>query len=219
MPLLQAQSQLQGLSRLQQRLAGACGADLVTLRAEISASIAATQLLVQQSRVAAATQSAEAVLREARQALREEVTALAEDFYEKKKFDPYLRFASAEDEAAYRKREAERQRQIADARAKGTPEGDLAAARILGEQMDDAGAHGADASPEFKPDRADLVAATARLKSALGPSAEAAKGIDGDLDALKGPQPSRIALADQSKDGHGLAVSRPDATPSGARSA
>jgi hypothetical protein len=217
LPLIQAQSQLQGLGRLKQRLAEARGGDLVSIRAEISASIAATQLLVQQSRVAAATQSVEEVLRDARRAVREEVTSLAEDFYEKKKFDPYLRFASAEDEAAYRQREAERRQRIEEEMAKGTPQGDLAAAKLLSEQMKDAGAHGANASPEFGTRMTSLSTATTKLQGALSKSASADQGIDDVLDAGDSGKPADIALADQTKDGHGLSTKRPAAGPPAAR--
>ncbi|MDQ0462961.1 hypothetical protein QO010_000709 [Caulobacter ginsengisoli] len=204
LPLLQAQSQLQGLGRLQQRLANARGGELVALRAEITASIAATQLLMQQSRAATTTQTAEAVLREASQAAHREVAELANDYYEHNLFQPYLRFTSVADEEAFRKREAERQQLIADELAKGTPQGDLAAANAMAAQMDDAEAHGAGDSPDFKARTDRLKASRDRLVEAISPDG-LAKGaakteVSRFFDTL---DPSATGQTDQS---HGLAA-------------
>lgn len=193
--LTQAQGQLDGLSRLQQRLAMASGASLASIRAEIMASVAATQALVQRALGAAnGAQSAEATLQAASQAARQQVSGFVRDFYEKKIFDPYLRFASPEDEEAYRKREVERLRQIKEAQAKETPEGDLRAARLSIEQLHDAGAHGADKSPDYQSRMANLTGAADTLSSAM-PKADAARVENDPTHAADGGKPS-IATAD-----------------------
>lgn len=110
---------------------------------------------------------AEVALHEASAAAHREVSDLAHDFYDKKIFDPYLKFASAEDEEAYRRQEDERQRYIKEQLAKGTPEGNLNAADAMLDQMKDAKAHGADASPEFQSRYDAAEGATTRLRAAL----------------------------------------------------
>jgi hypothetical protein len=164
----QAEAQLQGLSKLQHRVVHAQGGSLASIRAEVIASIAATQAFVQQARTASSTAEAvEVALHAASAAAHREVTDLAHDFYDKKIFDPYLRFTSDEDEKAYREREGERQRYIADELTKGTPEGNLNATQAMMDQMKDAKAHGADASPEFERRNAALESADAQLRGAL----------------------------------------------------
>jgi hypothetical protein len=85
------------------------------------------------------------------EATRREVQSLSRDLFERRIFDADLKFGSAEEEAAYRTREAERQKQIAEYLAQHTPEGDLLAGGLTAGQMLDAGAHGATANPEFMP--------------------------------------------------------------------
>lgn len=202
-PLLQAEAQLQGLSRLQHRVASAHGASLASIRAEVTASIAATQLFAQQARAAVATADmAEVALHAASAAARQEVTSFVHDFYEKKIFDPYLRFGSAEDEEAYRKREAERREAIDKALAEGTPEGNLRAAELSLEQMDDAKRFGAGDSPEFRARYDRLKGATSELSTAS--AAVGTRAVDatarGNVDPLDAVQPqetdeTRLVLA------------------------
>jgi hypothetical protein len=160
---------LQGLSQLQQRIANAGPGDLISIRAEVAASVAATQALAQQTQPGTtAFQSAQLALYEASAAADRSVRDFTRDFYERRIFDPYLKFASAADEEAYRQREAERQREIEKARAEHTPEGELRAVNLSIDQLDDAGAHGADRSPEFKPHKDALLKSRDALTRAIG---------------------------------------------------
>lgn len=150
--LAQALAQLHGLSRLQQRIIHADASALIAIRGEVAASVAATQALVQQAGPAStALQSAQAALYEASATADRTVRDFNRDFYERRIFDPYLRFTSTEDEEEYRRHEQERQRAIEKALAENTPEGNLRANQLAIEQLKDAGAHGADRSPDFKP--------------------------------------------------------------------
>lgn len=183
--LSQAEGQLQRLSGLQQRLEHAGPGALAAIRAEVVASVAASQASSQLARTSAAmAQAAEVALHTASAAAHREVSALAHDFYDKKIFDPYLRFSSEEDEQAYRKREAEREQYIRDQLAKGTPDGNLNAARVMKEQMGDAGAHGADASPDFQNRLDALNAADNNLSAAIAaekvgaPAKQASEVVD-----------------------------------------
>lgn len=137
------EGQLQGLATLKQRVAFADPRQLAGLRNEVIAVAAATQLVALQS--PAATENADTPSAKARRA----VLGLVDDYYEKKIFDPYLQFASEEDEKAYRAREAARKAAIDAAIAEGTPAGTLKATRLMQDQLRDAGAHGAARSPDF----------------------------------------------------------------------
>ncbi|MDO9223610.1 MAG: hypothetical protein Q7U20_07850 [Caulobacter sp.] len=226
-PLLIAEAQHQSLGRLQHRIAHTHGAGLLAIRAEVSAFVAAAQAVGQQVRSTSATaQSAEVALHAASAAAGRETRDLAHDFYDRKIFDPYLRFTSAEDEEAYRRRETERQKYIAEQLALGTPEGNLSASKAMTEQMDDAEAHGAGGSPEFRARQDRLKASEGKLESALSQAGAAAKKpeqaiapeVDRLLDSLDGVPPSPslsrektailgatgVILADQSQQGHGL---------------
>lgn len=91
------------------------------------------------------------------------------DFYERRIFDPYLSFASPEEEQAYRDREEARQRAIEAARALGTPEGDLLALRLGREQLEDAARYGADESPAYAGVYAEISSAERDLRAAVEP--------------------------------------------------
>ena len=80
---------------------------------------------------------------------RRETETLAHDVFDRRIFDPYLRFRSHNDEEEYRKREADNKKYIEQQLAKHTPEGDLNAGGGALGQMLDAHAHGAGDSPEF----------------------------------------------------------------------
>jgi len=141
-------NQRQSLQQLQKQVGSASFATLAGLRAEIAGAVAATQTLAEQGRVTATTagQAAAEALATASANSRAQVTSIMRDMH---RFDPYLHFASAEDEAAYRKREAERRAEIEAALAKATPESTLKASGLTLGQLLDAKAHGADESPEF----------------------------------------------------------------------
>lgn len=150
--ITQAEAQLRGLALLQKRIDRADPASLSAMRAEIAASVAATQSFVQQVQSAGTGATADKVsLEQASEAARGSVTDFMHAYYDERKFDRYLQFASKQDEEEYRKREEERHREIAKAMAEHTPEGDLRAARLSVEQIKDAGVHGADKSRDYQP--------------------------------------------------------------------
>lgn len=158
--------QLAELRCVQERLAsGSIGVSV--LRREVASSIAAATAITTHTRAFASSQAqrADDVARTAHEAARQNVAAFADDFYERRIFDPYLRFASADEEAAYRRRESERQLAMATALAANTPEGTLQANRLAIAQLHDAGAFGADASPEYASRLAGLKATANALST------------------------------------------------------
>jgi hypothetical protein len=82
---------------------------------------------------------------------------------------PYLQFSSAEEEEAYRKREAERDEARKRALAMNTPEATARAAKLVLEQIDDAGQHGANRSPEFAKLRGQVEQSLAELRQPDAP--------------------------------------------------
>jgi len=105
-------AQLGALLAMKRRLDQAGPAALVAMRAEIAVVVAAATGIAQQAQAALGSGSgheAVADLAGASDAARREVGSFIHDFYERKIFDPYLRFASVEDEEAYREREADYQ--------------------------------------------------------------------------------------------------------------
>jgi len=138
-------NQLQALAQLQRAVGVADLKTLVSLRSEIGAAIVASQAAAQQGSSEADNAAANSPAAAARQT----ITNLTHDYYDRKVLDPYLKFQSEEDEAAYRKREQENQEAIKRELAKGTLQGDHNAALLFERQLNDAGAHGADASPDF----------------------------------------------------------------------
>lgn len=72
------------------------------------------------------------------------IEAVGRDVFEKRVLDPYLCFASAVDEEAYRKRERERDEFRTHALALRTPEGDRRELELAQDQLRDAGGHGRD---------------------------------------------------------------------------
>lgn len=141
-------NQRQSLQQLQKQVGSASLTTLARLRAEIADAVATTQTLAEQGRAIATTagQAAAEALATASANSRAQVTSIMRDMY---RFDSHLDFASAEDAAAYRKREAERRAEIEAALAKATPESTLKASGLTVGQLLDAKAHGADDSPEF----------------------------------------------------------------------
>lgn len=146
-----ARAQLEALGDLQRQIASAGPAALAGLRGEIAAATAASQAVVQQGRAATSAETAEAALAAASARTRATVQRVAGDLFERRIFDPYLQFASAEDEETYRRREAERRAEIERELARGTPEGNLNASAATVGQVLDAGAHGADRSTDYRP--------------------------------------------------------------------
>ena len=143
------------------------------LRAEIAVEVANMT-----GRPTTSQRAEAAALAAASAASRHQVQSLMRDFH---RFDPYLQFASAEDEVAYRSREAERRAYIEAQHTRGTPAGDLNAAGAAIGQMVDAQAHGAARSPEFPARFNELTESTERLRGQLQRSGESTREFDDRL--------------------------------------
>lgn len=224
--LAAAQGQMSRLSGLQHRIERAHGGGLAAIRAEVMASVAATQTMAQQARSTVTNaQAAEVALHAASAAARREVTSFAADFYERKIFDPYLRFDSPEDEAAYRQRAEQRQREIEKAMAEGTPAGTLRAAELSIAQLKDAGVHGADQSPEFEARLNGLTntrnALAARLPTSpqsdiasAPPRHDPTADVAISSDILASLRNAGVVMPDQTVGGHGVSATiSPPASP------
>lgn len=183
------------------------------MQAEVAAVVATAQQATQQGRVASASaHTAHAALHSA-QAHAQKVTGdFLHDFYERKIFDPYLTFGSAQEEQAYREREEARQRAIEAARALGTPEGELLALRLSREQLQDAARFGADRSPDFAPTYATIVSAGTDLEQAMAISPDRAREDQAQTQA----SPSGLVSPDiiASLRNAGISVPASDALPS-----
>ncbi|MBV8686900.1 MAG: hypothetical protein JOZ90_11010 [Alphaproteobacteria bacterium] len=118
--------------------------------------------MAQQARGEASAPTAELAVASA--ASRQQVQAIMRDLH---RFDPYLQFASPEEEAEYRRREAERRADVEREQAKGTSQGELNASAVALGQMADAAAHGADSNPEFQHRFDELAATHARLRDSM----------------------------------------------------
>lgn len=142
-------SQNSALQQLQRTVGSANLGSLLALRGEVSATTSsATNLANQAISSAASAAAAQANLSPSERA-RANIEALNRDLFENRVLDPYLRFNSPEDEEAYRKREREREAEIKRALELRTPEGLRRAAQLQQDQLRDAGAHGADRSPDY----------------------------------------------------------------------
>lgn len=145
-PTEATQSQLQRLTTLQHSIGAASPEALNQMRAEIVATVNGAQAIAQQGRASSSTDDRAA---DPAQQSRRSLTAIQRDLFESRVLDPYLQFASADDEEEYRQRERERNEAMQRELAKGTLEGQRRANEIAAAQMADARAHGADASPDF----------------------------------------------------------------------
>jgi len=217
----QAEAQLHALTRLQHKISRADPATLAAIRAEVVASVAASVALTQTARTSAASaQTAEVALHAAQTEARRAVTDFTHDFYERKIFDPYLEFSSEEEKRAYREREEQRRREIEKAHAEGTPDGDLRAANLAIAQLEDAGAHGADQSPDYNTGLAGLKTARDSLAArigeqmtptkataaiAKGQSAPAENSLELDPELLASLRATGVTVADTTTQGHGVA--------------
>jgi len=175
-------NQRQSLQQLQKQVGTASLTKLAGLRAEIAGAVAMTQTLAEQGRAIATTagQAAAEALATASANSRAQVTSIMRDMH---RFDAYLDFASTEDEAAYRKHEAERLAYINAQHAKGTAEGNLNAAGATVAQLADAEAHGAGNSPEFKQRRRELVESTIALRNQMQAKGQSTREFDQRLEA------------------------------------
>jgi hypothetical protein len=232
--ITQAEAQLRGLALLQKRVDRASPASLATIRAEVAASVAATQSFVQQMQGAGSVVTAEkAALQQASEAARGTVTDFIHDYYDERKFDRFLQFASVEDQEEYRRREDERKHAIDKALAEHTPKSSLRALDLSIEQLKDAGAHGARRSSEFQStldkmessrrELAEQIAAPgaasdharneASAPQASGstvasqiPQAASQQNAPLPADVLARLRAAQVVVADQSQDGHGVAA-------------
>lgn len=205
-------AKLHRLNLLRDQLVGGTKG-VAALRAEIASAVAATRAYtsgisgaVGTAQGSPAEQAAQAALRDASIAAHRTVADFSRDFYERKIFDPYLKFASTEDEEAYRRREQERQRAIEKAQVENTPAGNLRANELAIDQLKDAGAHGADRSPDYKPRMDGLVGSRDALRSAVarnqavatehqGPSAPATGDAADPFASLKAKSPETAGAA------------------------
>jgi len=199
--------------------------DISALKSAVAAG--ETAALLNEAQAATATEQARN-LAAASMAVRQEVQSLSDDLFEKKIFDPYLRFSSAEDEAGYRRRQAEAQRYINEQLARDTPQGNLNAAEATERAFLDAGAHGADKSPEYAPKLNELHQRISQLRAAMpdhgradadrGPDTSASSrsatrdtsaGIDFAAMDAKLEAAGLQAPASTDKQGHGLSIAKP----------
>jgi hypothetical protein len=150
----QGDSQIAALMALQQQVGSASPSLLALMHGSVTAAVTAATTLASQAEAQSATGQnnvSTQQLANATMAARETVAEFQDSFFKRKIFDPYMHFDSAEDRDAYYAREAERQTAIQAALAKNTPEGAHEAAVLSRDQLKDAGAHGADQSPEYQP--------------------------------------------------------------------
>lgn len=215
--LAAAQGQMSRLAGLQHRIESASGAGLAAIRAELMASVAASQTLAQQTRSTVANAQAAEVALHAASAEAHRVTGdFVRDFYERKIFDPYLTFGSRDEERAYREREESRQRAIEEARALGTPEGELRALQLAKEQLLDAGRYGAAENPNYRPMLGRIDDAITPLEQSIYARPEAKQEAHDAFDSAEAAlvSPDLIAvlratgagIADQAQTGHGVSL-------------
>lgn len=171
--IIAQQSDLAGLIS---QIATASAVDLPALKRAVATAVAAATNATQQMQAVSSGQSGPS-LADASVASRRSVQS-ALDYT--RTLD--LQFASAEDERAYRQREAERRSYIEAEQAKGTPEGNLNAAGATVGQMADAKAHGA-GGPEFDSHVTELLETTTRLREAIRRSGKSTQDFD---DRLRG---------------------------------
>lgn len=162
-----AQNQLQFLSNLQRSVGAANPVALAQMRSEIAATVNAAQAVAAQGRSAASSDDKTVELAETTANTRRTIGDVSEKLFERKVLDPYLTFASPEDEAEFRRREAERQEYVRRELAKGTPEGALNASNATVAQLEDARDHGADRSPDFETLYSTAITAREQQRTAM----------------------------------------------------
>lgn len=148
--LADCRRELTSLISLRQQIGTVRGSALAELRAQVTAAASSASSLAEKTVANAASAGAVDPAARAAAAL-QTIRDAARDYYDRKLFDPYLKFSSVEDEAAYRERERESKEAYDREMAKGTTEGQRRAAEILHRQLEDAGAHGATESPDYAP--------------------------------------------------------------------
>lgn len=200
----EARALLDRLSGLLRSLGTTDAVGLMQLRSEIATAVTLPASIA----AGAASRLAEDQGAHDRAQSRAALSSLADDYYRQRKLDPYLQFASADDERTYRERERENQEAYTREMAKGTVEGEVRAREILKQQLRDAGAHGADRSPEY----AEMLATAERNAVTLpGHTAERPTiGADQDLeDAIALFQASGVTLAEDRQSAAGAPPNTP----------
>ena len=142
-------NQSQALQQLQRTVGSANLGSLLALRSEVATAATSASALANQAVTNATNAAAANANLSPAERARAAIEALQRDLFENRVLDPYLQFKSAEDEEAYRKRERDRKEGIDRAMALGTPEGTRRATELTQDQLRDAGAHGADRSPDY----------------------------------------------------------------------
>jgi hypothetical protein len=142
-------SQSYALQQLQKQVGSANLGSLLALRSDVTATAASASALANQMVTTTTNAAAANANLTPAQRARANIEAIGRDLFERRVLDPYLRFTSAEEEEAYRKRERERAEAFDREMAKGTSEGDRRALQIQKAQLDDAKAHGAEGAPEL----------------------------------------------------------------------
>jgi hypothetical protein len=150
------------------------------MRGEVAATAAGATALAQHLSNSAGNEANTHQLAAHAKEARATIEKLGNALFKERVLDPYLQFASAEDEEAYRKRERERQKEIDRATALGTPEGLRLATQIMREQVDDAKAHGADRSPDMPAIEQQLQQAEASLERVSPVAQEVIPSIETD---------------------------------------
>jgi hypothetical protein len=229
----QAQNQLRILVRLQQRIGRADINGLIAMRSEVTASVAASQSVVQQAQQGtSASQTTEAAVQQASANARQTVSDFERDYYERHIFERYLTFSSAEDEEEYRKREQDRRTEIEKSVAEHTPQGDLRAANLSLDQLHDAGRHGASKSSEYSRWDKDLTGKRDALARAIDAKDKQVRTAPSSPDPLSDVQPEAkvspevlgslraagVAIAADDAQGHGVPSATRGQTPERGRS-
>ena len=182
----QLRSQLSQIAGLRQQIGTAPGSALSLLRGEVTALASNAAGAAQEARTGstACAPGANSIATLANAARQQTMAVMAG----MKDFDRDLKFGPVDTEADYRAREAERQAYIAAEHAKGTPQGDLNAARGAVGQMADVAAHGAANNPVFEQRWDALVDSTAKLRTQIirdgGDVAEFDTRLRNDLRAI-----------------------------------
>lgn len=221
----QGDQQLAQLLALKGQLATASPRRIASIVGEIATAVTVAASTARQAQQASAVngQSSSATMASARQAAREALNDFDGAYFKQRKFDAYLSFASEEDEREFREREAQRQREIEAARAEGTPQGDKRALDLSIAQLKDAGAHGADKSPDYTPLLTKLEGGSAALAAQIDPpKLETKTATLSAPDPLDGPMPDAsvpldlmakfksagVVVADQRGTGHGVTAGK-----------
>ncbi|ESQ82991.1 hypothetical protein [Asticcacaulis benevestitus] len=216
---IQIALQLSNLSALRQQASLATGTTLQQMQAQIANTVANAQALATGSTEMGGGSAAEK-LAEASAKARQTAQDFVRDYYDNHKFEKDLQFQSEQDERDYREREAARKKAIEEALAAHTPEGAARALLLEQAQLQDAGKHGADKSPDFQEYTAKLKAEADNLQSAISEN-RTDKKVDAaivanadnqtvaqsvDMKAALSLKQAGVVLADQSDTGHGVKI-------------